>query len=595
MALEILIKPLKFLDAVRRLGKKKPIARKLSSKQWAAMPTAIRERAYFTSNVESMKFLNKSKKMLEDYLSGARETVTTPDGRKVTALKKASRADFIYKMQKLAKETGLGNILPPGTDMSRDLITRMKDVASESRLKLIFDTQTQQAQAYGYYKQGQDPAILDAYPAQRFIRAEQRKVPRPLHERNRNEVRRKDDMEFWLRMNNQSIGGFGVPFGPWGFNSGMDVEDVRRDEAIRLGLIEKNEQVLPPDDTFNKGLKAAADVEAEFLEKFMDKLGTDAINYGETVELAQKISDVPAPKPAKPIPKVQQMVIEGLPEPEKFETPEPEPKILDWREKGADKNYKTYVSNYNRQLEYHLKENKLTAAPDWIKKQVGIFGPRPVTAERIKAELTKRAKKWANNATPFVRVKKGTLTKILKDGRFKTQFETKSSGGTFNPRIRAEVERQIFSYREDLNPKDRPIYGYASPTKEGTYKTPRDRQGTYDPVGQYGRIRIRLKDRARNRATITFDDSLGAVDYMVPSPMNDATQRSLPVESSYVAEIIESLEKQEISGGRYVEIQVHGGVTIDDISKVFFPADFDVTPELKEQLKKKGIKWQQDK
>ena len=239
MALEILIKPLKFLDAVRRLGKKKPIAKKLSSKQWAAMPTAIRERAYFTSNVESMKFLNKSKKMLGDYLSGARETVTTPDGRKVTALKKASRADFIYKMQKLAKETGLGNILPPGTDMSRDLITRMKDVASESRLKLIFDTQTQQAQAYGYYKQGQDPAILDAYPAQRFIRAEQRKVPRPLHQKNRNEVRRKDDMEFWLRMNNQSLGGFGVPFGPWGFNSGMDVEDVRRDAAIRVGLIEK--------------------------------------------------------------------------------------------------------------------------------------------------------------------------------------------------------------------------------------------------------------------------------------------------------------------------------------------------------------------
>jgi len=28
---------------------------------------------------------------------------------------------------------------------------------------------------------------------------------------------------------------------------------------------------------------------------------------------------------------------------------------------------------------------------------------------------------------------------------------------------------------------------------------------------------------------------------------------------------------------------------------VFFPANFDVTPELTEQLKEKGIKWQQDK
>jgi hypothetical protein len=593
MALEILIKPLKFLDAVRRLGKKKPIAKKLSSKQWAAMPTAIRERAYFTSNVESMKFLNKSKKMLGDYLSGARETVTTPDGRKVTALKKASRADFIYKMQKLAKETGLGNILPPGTDMSRDLITRMKDVASESRLKLIFDTQTQQAQAYGYYKQGQDPAILDAYPAQRFIRAEQRKVPRPLHEQNRNEVRRKDDMEFWLRMNNQSIGGFGVPFGPWGFNSGMDVEDVRRDEAIRLGLIEKNEQVLPPDDTFNKGLKAAADVEAEFLEKFMDKLGTDAINYGETVELAQKMSDVPAPKPAKPIPKVQQMVIEGLPEPEKFKTPEPQSWVAQKREVRVKEQYDAYVSGYNYRLDAIVKEKQLTKAPNWIKKQVGIFGPRPVTVEQIKAELSKRAKKWADDATPFVRVKKGTLTKILKDGRFKSQFETESSGGTYSPRIRADYETKAFKYNENLNPKDRPIYGYASPTKEGVYKNPRDPKSTFDPVGMYGRIRIRLKNRARNRSTITFDDSLGSIDYLVPSPMNNASQKSLFLTKD-ISGMMDSLETQDVDNSRYVEIQVHGGVTIDDISKVFFPADFDVTPELKEQLKKKGIKWQQD-
>uniref|UniRef100_UPI0032B16530 hypothetical protein n=1 Tax=uncultured Limnobacter sp. TaxID=199681 RepID=UPI0032B16530 len=190
-SLELLIKPEKFMEAIRKLGRKKAIAKKLSSKQWAAMPTQIRDRAYFTANVESMKFLNRSQKMMKDYLSGAREMVTTPDGRRVSALKKTSRADFVYEMQKLAKETGLGDVLPPGEDMSRDMITRTKDIASESRLNLIFDTQTQQAQAYGYYKQGQDPAILDAYPCQRFIRAEQRKEPRRLHERNKNKVKRK--------------------------------------------------------------------------------------------------------------------------------------------------------------------------------------------------------------------------------------------------------------------------------------------------------------------------------------------------------------------------------------------------------------------
>ena len=109
----------------------------------------------------------------------------------------------------------------------------------------------------------------------------------------------------------------------------------------------------------------------------------------------------------------------------------------------------------------------------------------------------------------------------------------------------------------------------------------------------YGRIRIRLKDRARNRSTITFDDSLGSIDYLVPSPMSNASQESLFLTKD-ISGMMDSLETQDVDNSRYVEIQVHGGVTIDDISKVFFPADFDVTPELKEQLKKKGIKWQQD-
>ena len=81
----------------------------------------------------------------------------------------------------------------------------------------------------------------------------------------------------------------------------MDVEDVRRDEAIRMGLIAKNEQVLPPDDTFNKDLKAAADVEGEFLEKFMAKLGIDAINEGKYVTMAEKISDAPMPEASEEV------------------------------------------------------------------------------------------------------------------------------------------------------------------------------------------------------------------------------------------------------------------------------------------------------
>ena len=568
MTTELLIKPLKFLSAINRLGKKKPVAKRLSSKQWAAMPTQIRERAYFTSNVESMKFLNRSQKMIKDYLSGAREMVTTPDGRRVSALKKTSRADFVYEMQKLAKQTGMGNVLPPGEDMSRDMITRTKDIASETRLKLIFDTQTQQAQSYGYYKQGQDPAILDAYPAQRFIRAEQRKVPRPLHKKNRNEVRRKDDMEFWLRMNDQSIGGFGVPFGPWGFNSGMDVEDVRRDKAIQMGLIAKNEQVLPPDDTFNKGLKAAADVEPEFLKKFLDKMGKDAYTNGEFVEIIEKISNVPAPAPAKKvdIPQVEEMVIEGLPEP-KFKLPKPQQSLLNLQARLQ-----------NNSIRKYLKDKR----PDGL-------SDTPANIKKIKAKVDLATKKWAEKSSSFIRVKKGVLNRILKDGRFKSQHETRTSGGAMKPSYRRKVESDMFSYPEGLQPEKRPIYGYATQNKFGFSQDNAGNINRHPAVDMYGKIRVKLKDSTRKRTTVTFGDSLGADSY-IPTPLENPTHASQPMYSAY------SIGKalSDHPGVGYVELQVHDGVSLGDISRVYFPDGMEPSEETIKLLKEKGIRWTVD-
>ena len=563
-SLELLIKPEKFSEAIRKLGRKKPIAKKLSSKEWAAMPVHIRERAYFTANVESMKFLNRSKKMLDDYLSGARETVTTPDGRKVTALKKASRSDFVYEMQKLAKETGLGNVLPPGEDMSRDMITRMKDITSESRLNLIFDTQTQQAQAYGYYKQGQDPAILDAYPCQRFIRAEQRKEPRPLHERNKNKVKRKDDMDFWLKMNDQSIGGLGVPFGPWGFNSGMDVEDVRRDEAEKLGLIEKNEQVLPPDDTFNKGLKASADVEPEFLKKFMDKVGMDAINEGEFVTLSQRMSDVPPPAPAKRV---------ALPEPIEPEKPKPTYQLPVPTE--AAKKEQRRMQGFELR-DYVAKRKKEFPTSDRIQR---------LTVEKVKENIDRSTKRWAKEANSFVRVPEGTFLKILKDGRFKSQFETMSSSGTLDHELRAASENVQFSYPAHMEPMKRPIYGYATQNKFGFTQEQLD--GEYDGVSMYGRIRIKLKNNTRDRTTVTFGDSLSRNPSFIPTPLNDPTYESQPMR------VLGGVEKalSNKPGTGYVELQVHGGVTLDDVERVYFPETFLMHRELLTLLEKKGIKW----
>jgi hypothetical protein len=380
-------------------------------------------------------------------------------------------------------------------------------------------------------------------------------------------------MEFWLRMNDQSLGGFGVPFGPWGFNSGMDVEDVRRDKAIQMGLIQKNEQVLPPDDTFNKGLKASADVEPEFLKKFLDKMGKDAYTNGEFVEIIEKLSDAPVPAPAKKvvIPQVEKMVIKGLPEPEKFQLPKPQ---QSFREQQS--------LNQNYAIKKYLNETK------------HVPGRKLTTPQKVKAKIDIATKKWAKTSNSFVRVKKGVLRKILEDGRFKSQHETRTSGGSLAPQARKKAETAMFSYPENLKPEKRPIYGYATQNKFGFSLDNKGNINRYSTVDMYGEIRVKLKDSTRKRTTVTFGDSLGASSY-IPTPLDNPTHESQPM-AGWAGEVDKAMSDNP--GMSYVELQVHDGVTIDDIAHVYFPDRLWVNPEkwenLKKLLKEKGIKWTMD-
>ncbi len=236
-----------FEEALRKLGERSPVGSILRSADWSRVPTAIRERSFFSATIEDARFLQRAQKFLEDFIAQTR--LTNDNGE--TYLKSGGRAQFIDELQKFALREGMGSLDP-------EIKGTVRDIASETRLGLIFDTNLKSAQDYGYWKQGQDPDVLDAFPSQRFIRVAAVRKPRPLHQANRNEVRRKDDLRFWLAMNDPAIGGFGVPWGPWGFGSGMDVEDVGRSESDGLGLTDANERVQPvAEKDFNDRLQAS--------------------------------------------------------------------------------------------------------------------------------------------------------------------------------------------------------------------------------------------------------------------------------------------------------------------------------------------------
>ena len=105
----------------------------------------------------------------------------------------------------------------------------------------------------------------------------------------------------------------------------------------------------------------------------------------------------------------------------------------------------------------------------------------------------------------------------------------------------------------------------------------------------YGKIRVKLKDSTRKRTTVTFGDSLGADSY-IPTPLENPTHASQPMYSAY------SIGKalSDHPGVGYVELQVHDGVSLGDISRVYFPDGMEPSEETIKLLKEKGIRWTVD-
>lgn len=264
------VKPIPFQEAIDKIGGQTLIGSQMNSAEWADVPVMLRDSSLFSSTVESVRFLQRGKDGFTDFLSGARETL--PNGE--TALKTGSRQDFIKQLQEFALKEGMGPLDP------KDKGT-LKDITSERRLGLIFDTKIRQAQDYGGWKQGMDPDVLDAFPAQRFIRVIDVEEPRDAHSPYEDQVALKSDLDFWIRINED----FGVPWGPWGWGCGHDVEDVDRDEAERLGLIAPGHVAQPADLDLNERLQASTQgLDPDLLAKLRDELGEQVTITGDSIK-----------------------------------------------------------------------------------------------------------------------------------------------------------------------------------------------------------------------------------------------------------------------------------------------------------------------
>jgi hypothetical protein len=260
------VRPRPFEAAVDLVGARTPIGSAMTSAEWQDVPVALRLRAFFSSEVENVRFLQRGRDLIDDFLSGVLEEIEPG----VTMLKLGSRAEFIDQMREFAIAEGMG----PFDDATKG---GLKDITSERRLGLIFDTQTRQANDYGYWRQGMDPDVLDAFPAQRFIRVREVKQERESHQKFENQVYLKTD-PIWAKVINED---FGVPWGPWAWGCGHDVEDVGRPETEEMGLIDPGQELQPDVKDFNTGLEASIHgLDPDLVDKLKAEFG-DQVEFDD--------------------------------------------------------------------------------------------------------------------------------------------------------------------------------------------------------------------------------------------------------------------------------------------------------------------------
>jgi hypothetical protein len=275
-----------FLQAIENLARRIVRPSWFRTREWVQVAPAFRQRAFFSATVTSAKVLSKMRNTLLDWQSEAvEEIVDVNTGRVVTVYKESGLAKFRERSAEFLIQEGLATPEDYGDD-------RMDNVIGNSRLQLIFNTNLEQASTFAAWQMKmRNEDWLNLYPAARFVRRPGAIIKRQRHVDAENQVRRWDDFAFWRYQNAADIGGFDVPWGPFGFNSYMIQVPVKRKEAERLGLVRKGERVKSPNlaefgvdlgKTFNKGVEADLDdvspeLAQEARETIISRLGPQAI------------------------------------------------------------------------------------------------------------------------------------------------------------------------------------------------------------------------------------------------------------------------------------------------------------------------------
>jgi len=266
--MKLILKPMPLADAVQKLGGKTVVASTWRTADWEKLQReagpAFADRALFSAGVDWAGFLERGQGKLLDAIALRKEQVAHGEAF-------VSRSSFIGDLRSLVLAAGKSD----GTG-------GLTDLASRARLGLIFDMQTQGAMGFARFKFDQNPAVLDAFPAQELLpsTAENPRLdwdakwdasggPRPDGAGGRLVALKTDAV--WKT---PPFSRFGVPWPPFDFGSQRDLRDVDRDEAESLGLLAPGAVIEPIDEAFNAELAASMEnLKPETIAKLQGAFG----------------------------------------------------------------------------------------------------------------------------------------------------------------------------------------------------------------------------------------------------------------------------------------------------------------------------------
>ena len=245
-------KPMPFAEAQAASDLKTILPTSMTSAELAQLSADIRERARFSAQVTLAEHLDVIDTGISDVL----------EGKSNVAVARSAVKQFL---------DSVGYQPAAGTEGG------LTDFSSDERINLQLTMGIQMAQGYGQWTQSQDSAILDAFPADEFVRDQSRLHPRT------------NWPQRWLDAGGQFFGGrmialkndplwvklsaFGLPYPPFDYNSGMGLRDVSRSEAMQLGLIDRDTQIKPQKRNFNADLQSSPEIQSAHLRELLDASG----------------------------------------------------------------------------------------------------------------------------------------------------------------------------------------------------------------------------------------------------------------------------------------------------------------------------------